>query len=152
MKTLTKRRAALQDLLRFDMRASDVDELQAFNDKNAYETLADSILRSRECWVVLDEDGAIVAFYGIGAISSSTACPWMVASPLINQYPLQSVRMAKQFIRENLKRYYTLRNYTATDNPKNLQWLRLLGASELAPRPMGPLGRLYTEFYFHRET
>lgn len=79
-------------------------------------------------------------------ILSDEACPWMIASDLIERHPLVFLRKCKPTVDYWHKKYRTLINFADNENETVKKWVAWLGFTVYKPAPYGIEGALFCEF------
>ena len=134
------------------MRKSDIDEIWASNHLTPIEALKQGIDNSTFCLTV--ENGRPIAMFGIACdqIISRKAVVWLLASDDLVKIQKRFLRYSKTFIYIMLDRYPYLENYVDVRNEKSIKWLKLCGATIEKPEPYGADQKMFSHFYFRRES
>lgn len=92
--------------------------------------------------------------YGVvtaSLIDAETGIPWLLGTPELDQCARLFLRQTREGVTTLLERYAVLTNWVDTDYVKAIRWLRWLGFSFDAPKPVGRNGALYQRFEIRRE-
>lgn len=92
-------------------------------------------------------DGKVVCIFGVGGIKGQVGIPWMLASPLLTKIRKTFLRESREWLEAMSEGYPLMANFAWSKNTEHIRWLKWLGFTMLEPRPMGPDGEYYIEFY-----
>lgn len=94
-------------------------------------------------------NGVPACLFGVsrGAlVGADVGTPWLVGTPLIEQYERSFLRRNRDMVREMSTLFPRLENYVDIRNQKSVRWLRWLGFTIHEAEPHGPLGRRFHRF------
>ncbi len=126
-----------------DLRPGDAREIAAHG-----VTKADGLRISLERALWADAyliDGEVGAILGIGMSSllGGHATPWLITGRPVDRCRKAFLRLTRARIEELKRRHPVLVNWVHADYAQSLRWLRWLGFTVEAPRPLGPAGALF---------
>src|SRR4051812_4979904 len=117
-------RADLIDVQRISrqLRKEDVAEVFAASGNHPSDVLPSCLDETTKVWVAGTE---YVALFGVNkAMSMYAGIPWMVATPLLEKYPIQFVKFSRQVISGWIEQYPYLINCVDARNELHVKWLK----------------------------
>lgn len=131
--------------LRDNLREEDFCEIVAFG-LPVRKALWRSYKASIICRTAL-VDGVVAGIWGVtGTVLGHTGRPWLLTSPVCNQFPLQFALLHRQEINEMLSIFPRLENYVEASYQKSIRLLELTGFTLHNPEPYGYSGALFRRF------
>jgi hypothetical protein len=130
------------------LRQADIDEVWAMSHLKPMQATQMSYEASAKCWVAL-WDGIPTVIFGVARTSylPSIGSPWMLATDRISEMGTTFVRGSIKYVNFMQEGHELLRNYVDVRNKVSIKWLKWLGFNLLDPKPYGPDGCLFHEFY-----
>lgn len=103
--------------------------------------------RALAAWTATVDDVPAMIF-GVNRRStiSQVGMPWMLATDVIDLYPLALARESRKYIRRFFAAFDRLENYVLAENEKTVRWLRWLGFDMDDPAPHGAFGQPFIRF------
>lgn len=126
------------------LRKADREEILASSGVPIDMAVAFSIAASSIGWAVELHDRP-VAIFGARNAGNGRGEPWLVASDVIERYPVHFYRVSRDIIERLRRKFARLENRTDARNLLSLRWLAWAGFEIDPPEPWGPEG-----FPFHR--
>lgn len=96
-------------------------------------------------YVIYNRDGDNVALGGTVGHGNGLGQIWMIATPLLENHPVEFLRYSKAFIKETTKEYSVLFNWVSEANPVHIKWLQWCGFTFIKRHEQ--FGALGTPFY-----
>lgn len=128
------------DLAR-NMRAEDRAEVLASGGYTPYAALEESMVMSGpEAWAAIKND-RVMAMFGLVpmCLATKAACPWLLTSDLVDEYPKEFYRTAKLILHGLfLTRYSHLTNMVDARYKKACRWLERMGFRLVSVAYIGP--------------
>lgn len=127
-----------------NMRLRDVEECWAYahlHGRDAIFACLEASPYARTVWW----RGKQAAMFGVGIDNylSRIGHPWMLATPLLYEFPMVFLRHSRRFIAEMLDAAPILENHVLASNAESIRWLKWCGFKfDEAPAPWGQEGRL----------
>lgn len=139
--SLTYRQSTLEDAHALVLRQEDAEEVALWG-VDPLEALQESIRDSSHlCLTALDREGRVVAILGVSS-APSLLHPWLLSSELVEQHPIEAVRMARR-VAGYLKDYDQLVcNWVSKAAHKNRAFIVAAGYAIL-PTPGSPFDLFY---------
>lgn len=90
-------------------------------------------------------DGLVAAIAGVSKASllSNWACPWLIASDVIQTVPIKFWKLSKTWVMDELEQHGILSNFVYIEHDRSIRWLKRLGFTLEPPQPIGPYGALF---------
>lgn len=126
------------------LREKDVREIAAASGLTPEVSLFLAFVGPGERVIAETPNGDPILIGGIKPTHANAAAIWMLATPLLEQYALPSVRMTRRWIDEWHKTYPLLWNRAWEDNDLHVRWLKALGFSFIRRMPVR--GNTFIEF------
>jgi hypothetical protein len=120
------------------MQQEDVDAVWALGHLSPKEALSVSAAASVQTFTYLHK-GDVACIFGYSS-HDRTACPWMLASPLVRKSPRWFLEATKQFYSNLLDKHDVLVNVIDARHTRSLKWIEWCGAVIHPATPMGPEG------------
>lgn len=100
-----------------------------------------------EAWACYFDD-ELACIFGCKPVTilSDEACPWMIATPVIERRPKTFLRHCRPIVELWQERYEKLINYADDRNLVVKNWLKWLGFTLFEPQPYGYEGRPFCKF------
>jgi hypothetical protein len=136
------------------IRRADYDEIWAATGLSPAIAIPYSIATSDPGWAV-ELHGVPVAVFGARRVARDgevIGAPWLIATDVIERYPVHFYRVSRGIIAELKNRFSRLENRTDARNRLSVRWLAWAGFTVEPPAPWGPLGIPFHRFYYSRET
>ena len=110
------------------IREVDVEEVKATIGLDIKDGLMASYQTSDETYTMVADDGDLVGMFGL----TKTADPlisvvWMLCSERLPQFSKTFIKLSKQWVKEQNKKYSILMNYVDARNITSIKWLKHLG-------------------------
>ena len=110
------------------IRQVDIEEVDATIGLNIKDALMSSYQNSNETHTMVADDGDLLGMFGV----SQTADPliavvWMLCTERLPQYSKTFIKLSKQWVKEQNKKYSILMNYVDARNITSIKWLKHLG-------------------------
>jgi hypothetical protein len=139
--------------MRGKIRAADVEEHDALFMRDIMETLSIGVRDSTKSWAGLI-DGEVVCVCGVAEASdkSGSGVVWLTGTDLIDEAPIEFLRLSKLVLAEMLEIYEHLWNYADYRHTKALLWLQWLGFDIYEPIPLPPYGFAFHFFELRRSS
>ena len=128
------------------MRQEDKDEIWHLARKTPEEALMAAYLGCEFNRTVL-LDGRVACIFGVGGKKGEVGIPWMLASDLLVKIRKPFLRESKEWLERMSEGYPYLYNMAWEKNTEHIRWLKWLGFDFKVPKPAGPDGEYYIEFY-----
>jgi len=111
-----------------DLRPQDLAEIElTTGGKPPAAAIQDSVLKSDEVHVAVNEDGGIIMIYGLGSHPSGFGIPWMIASNELYRHTFTLLKHGRMVVRRFLERHPILCNLVDARNTVSINWLRWMG-------------------------
>jgi len=129
------------DHLSKNLRACDLDEIEAMGSVSAEDALRASVELSSQAYAVLDRAGEPVAMFGAAPHPlPGVGVVWMLGTPGIEREGRAIARATRTYFDELNASYSLLWNYIDARNTASLRWLRwggfrLLGETKFGTHP-----------------
>lgn len=109
--------------------------------------LRTSVAFSQHCAVFV-ADGVPLCVFGVAPVSitSGIGAPWLLGSVALEQHVRRLIPKVAPYIRTMLDLYPTLVNHVHADNRKALVFLRKVGFTVHAAKPVGIYGAMFHRF------
>jgi hypothetical protein len=135
------------ELLAQNMRQADRDEVIAATSRPLINVLRMSVDMSSvvKSGFINDELACIWGVCPYSALSSK-GVPWMLGTPLLEQYPMLFLRRSKPQLKIFTERYDYLENHVDARNFVAVHWLKWLGFKIDEPKAWGIKGMLFHRF------
>lgn len=92
-------------------------------------------------------DGKIAGVFGCcGTVIGQVGQPWMLATPVADNYPLQFALLYRQEVQKMLELYDVLENVVDASYKEAVKLLELIGFTVYDATPMGRNGALFRTF------
>lgn len=126
---LTFRGSTLEDgqTIAPNLRKADTDEMAAASGLAPEATVSLSILYSRPCVTVLDEEGPLCIFGASPTADPAIGTAWMVATGRLLSYRRELAELGPVWVDALHAHYPVLTNYVDCRNAVHIGWLRRLG-------------------------
>lgn len=128
------------------LRAGDVAEIAAASGETPLLGLMHSVLASVESHCA-EEDGAVIAMWGVAAAAPGVGSPWMLASPEVLKYGVRLVRDCRTSVDRWSAQFPVLLNYVSEENQSVIPWLKALGFTVGPLLPYGVGRKPFHIFY-----
>ena len=94
-------------------------------------------------------DGQLGLLWGVGPVSllAGTGSPWMLATPLIEEYPVMFLKACKKELEVIKSHYPILENHIDVRSEASIEWLKWLGFTIEDPAPWGWQGLPFHRFH-----
>lgn len=137
----------------WNLRPSDLLEMQSAHGEPVAKTLQEAYIMSEICWV-LQQQNRTVAVGGAAAMPEHprAGIPWLLGSVEL-ETPACRFWLAKHssvLLRALLTRFETLENYVHESNLVSLRWLKKLGFTVEDPEPRGVRGDRFHRIFLRR--
>jgi hypothetical protein len=130
---------AWADHIATNLRACDLDEIEAMGAVSAERALRTSVELSSHAWAVLGRDGEPVAMFGAAPHPlPGVGIVWMLGTEGITREALGIGRATRRYFDELNAAYAILWNFIDTRNTASLRWLRWGGFQLVGERMFGP--------------
>ena len=135
-----------------NMRGEDAAEVWAASHHTPLESLLASWAASEFCTVALSAEGEPLVMFGLVRrdLVSDRGVIWMLGADTSRAHKKEFLLQTPKVISQMLLVCRRLHNMVHSKNRASLRWLRWLGFTILPPRPHGPDGELFHEFYIER--
>ena len=140
------------DELVLNMRQADRDEVAAITTLPLHQIVSDSVKLSTYSKAGL-VNGELACLWGVCPISllSSKGSPWLLATPVIEQYPMAFLRRCKPYIKKFKELYSSMENYVDVRNTVAIHWLKWMGFKFDEAKPWGVKGLDFYRFTMRTE-
>lgn len=129
-----------------NLREADAKEITCFG-ISIREALAESNRHAQMSKTAL-VNGVVAGIWGLnGIILGDVGQPWLLTSPICDQYPLQFVLLYRQEVRKMLEMYPRLENIVDNSYTRAVKVLELVGFKLGEPQPMGHTGAMFRSFW-----
>lgn len=137
------------------VRAVDSDEIRAAGNWSPLGALLAGVSLSRPARAALF-NGTVACLYGVTPLRTSflsgrTGAAWLIASDLIERYPVAFFRQCRPALLELFESYDTLINAIDVRHDQAVRWGRRLGFRLEDAEAFGPEGLPFHRFRFERE-
>jgi len=141
----------IDELVR-NMRQADRDEVKASTNLPLRSVIDHSIRLSSYSKAGL-VNGELACLWGVCPISilSSKGSPWLLATPVIEQYPMAFLRRCKPYIKKFKELYSSMENYVDVRNTVAIHWLKWMGFKMEEPQAWGVQGLDFHKFTMRAE-
>jgi len=135
------------------IRRADVEEIWAGVGIPPALAVGFSVATSDPGWAV-ELHGEPVAVFGVRRVPDTTGqnrrvgVPWLVATDVIERYPVHFYRVSKDIIADMRSRYDYLENWVDARNALSVRWLRWAGFTVGEPEPWGVAGLVFRRFWW----
>lgn len=83
-------------------------------------------------------NGEIAAIWGVmGTFLGRSGRPWLIASPIVEDYPMKLAFRYRGELKNMLKRFSVLEDWVCADDDKTIKFLKILGFKFDAPSALG---------------
>ena len=129
------------------LREADREEIRVSSEVSVEMAVAYSIVASTPGWAV-ELNGKPVVVFGARDTGGGRGEPWLVATDVIEQYPVHFYRISRDYIRQLRERYSLLENWTDARNVLSVRWLRWAGFIIEKAEPWGVKGFGFHKFWW----
>jgi len=140
------------DALVENMRQADRDEVAAVSARPLKQIVQDSVDLSS--WVRAGlVNGELACIWGICPTSliGRKGTPWLLATPVIEKYPVAFLRRCKPCIKKFKKAYRFMENHVDVRNKVAIHWLKWMGFKFDKAKPWGIQGKDFYRFSMETE-
>lgn len=131
--------------LRKNLREDDAREIRNFG-LCIRRTLWRSFNETLEPKTVLVGDKVAGVFGCCGTVLGQVGQPWMLATPVADEYPLQFCLLYRQEVRKMLDNYPVLENIVDASYSKAIKLLEIIGFKVYNAKPIGPNKAMFRKF------
>lgn len=136
-----------------NLRPADQEEMYATLGHRRYnDGIQLSLASSASAIMAVSAYGEPVAVIGVMTLSFlyNTGCPWMLATPHVDQYKRAFIDCARFYTQDMLKEYESLENHVDVRNVKSVAWLQRIGFQIDPPVLYGALNMPFHPFRMTR--
>jgi hypothetical protein len=132
-----------------DMRPLDWQEATASAGPDIATTVANSVRLSHNPWVVFDDEGALLAIFGVAPynLMSDTGAPWLLGTRKLDRHSKTLTTVSRRYLAEMQEFFPKLVNYVDVRNTPSIRWLKRVGFAIDAPAPHGVKGEPFHRFH-----
>ena len=132
------------------IRRSDAEEIWAAEGVAPKLAIASSIAATEIGWAA-ELYGTPVAIFGVCRSGEDSGFVWLIATDVIEKYPVHFYRVSKGVIAELKKRFDYLENWVDARNKLSLRWLKWAGFTVSAPGPWGAFAMDFCHIWWRRD-
>ena len=121
------------------IRRADAEEIWAAQGIHPRYAIAATIATTDIGWAA-EFDGEPEAIFGACASGAGSGFVWLIATDVIEKYPVHFYRVSKRIIGRIRERYDYLENWVDARNVLSLRWLKWAGFEIAEPAPWGVMG------------
>jgi hypothetical protein len=137
------------------LRDTDVAEISALSAYPVAETVRRSYRDGQpEVKVALDDEGEIVALFGVGIVSAlgRVGAPWLIGTHRMNEHARELIAVSREYLQEALAADFdVLRNIVWAANRRSIRYLQAVGFT-IGPMYVHPYtGAVYRPFEMRKE-
>lgn len=107
--------------------------------------LIESIIVSENPIMFFTSDKEVAGFAGISREDTTSGRIWMLATPLVSQFPLSFCKQAKEWLDQQTG-FQILHNVADPRNTLHMKFLKHLGFKRLSYKAVGPRAVTFVEF------
>lgn len=135
-------------LLAPNLRAADIEEIDAASHLSPYEVLLAGHHLGAPCRTLVGDSGNIVAMFGVSLMPNDPkiGVVWCLTSPEMFKIKKFFVRAAHKELPLLCEGYDKVINFVYAKNKTHIRWLKAMGF-DVSPTPQ-PFGRLKKPFYY----
>lgn len=140
------------DALVENMREADKQEVAAITHRNLRQIVQDSVDLSTYVKSGL-VNGDIACIWGVCPISiiGSKGSPWLLATPIIEKYPMSFLRRSRPVVKKFTALYKHMENHVDARNKVAIHWLKWMGFKFDQAKPYGIQGLDFYRFSMETE-
>ena len=131
------------------IRRADAMEIWAAEGAPAWIGIASTIAMTEIGWAV-ELHGEQVAIFGVCRSGEDSGIAWLIATDVIEEYPVHFYRVSRRIIARLKDRYAYLENWVDARNKLSLRWLAWAGFTIEDPAPWGAFGMDFCHVYWNR--
>ena len=112
-----------------DLRKTDLLEIQASTGEDPLAVLLEGVRRSAPCYAATDEEGALLAIFGVvpPRLADDAPMAWLLGTDELAARPLSFVRLSRRWVDRLQQGYPALYSCVDARNSTHVRWLEWCG-------------------------